>query len=647
MGNNFKKLFMPGYIRNLEIPNRVVMAPMGTGFAELDGSFSQRQVDYYAARARGGVGLIIVEGTRVERLIDPSFPKLPFGAADSDSLIASMADLAEAVHDYGAKIAMQLTVGFGRQGSTVRPESPPVSASAVPSFMNPNVLCRSLTAEEIGCLVEASGMAAYRAMIAGFDMVEVHAHAGYLLDQFLSSVWNKRDDEYGGDLGSRMRFALEIIQAIRDRTAPGLPIGFRLSVENGMPGGRDAEESREMARRLEAAGVDVIHADAGCYERFDLITPPIYLGDACLSDMAAAIKEAVNIPVIAVGNITPEYGEALLESGKADFIAIGRGLIADPDWANKVRTGRREDVRLCIRCNEYCIGRGFTLKPISCSVNPCAGKERYYQINKAACPKRVLVIGGGPAGMEAARIARLRGHEVTLMEKEDILGGQLLAASAPPFKKELRQLIHWWVRQLSQLDVDVRLNVEVSPQMVALMKPEVVIVATGGRPLIPELPGIEGENIIGVIDYHLGRKPVKGERIAVAGGGLAGCDAALELVQDGKQVTVVEMTNQLASDVNMVNGSSLIRLLVEHGVNILTNHKIREFCNDGLIAEGPSGEIQVTADTVILALGVQPEDRLAKALKASAAEVYVIGDCLNPAKVGEAIHSGFVAGWRV
>jgi 2-enoate reductase len=646
--NKFKKLFLPGYMGKLEIRNRIVMAPMVTIFADRDGAFSQRQVDYYAARARGGTGLIIVEGTRVENQVEHGFPPYPTNLAEPDSFIPAMNDLTEAVHDNGAKIGLQFTLGVGRVGWVGADKRPPISSSATPSFMNPSVTCRPMTIDEIKSIVVAAGMAARRAVFAGFDLIEVHAHTGYLLDQFMCSLWNKREDEYGGELDRRMRFPLEVIQSIRKNIGPNIPISFRFSAEHGIPGGRDIVESQEIARRLEGAGVDVLHVDAGCYERFDLLFPTIHAGDACLADQAALIKKVVGIPIIAVGNITPETGEGLLEKGGADFIASGRALIADPDWPNKVRTkDHGDDVRPCIRCNEYCVGRMFRQRPISCSVNPLVGKEGSLTIEKTRHPKRVLVIGGGPAGMEAARVAKLRGHEVTLMEKENILGGVLNAAAAPPFKGVIGQLIKWWVKQLDQLGVDVRLNTEASPQTVELLKPEAIVVATGGEPVIPDIPGIRGKNIIGIVDHHLGHKMV-GESVIIAGGGLSGCEAALELIQEGKKVTIVEMLRNLAPEVNIVNGRNLIRLLTEHGVNILTGHKIKKFQSTGLIAEGPSGDVEVKADTVILAFGVKcPENTLAKVLEESTSEVYVIGDYLKPGQVGGAVRGGFLAGLKL
>lgn len=653
--NKFSKLFTPGYMGKLKLRNRIVMAPMVTVFADRDNAYSQRQIDYYSARARGGAGLIIVEGTRVESVVDQWFPPYPTNIADRDNLITAMNDLTEAVHDHGAKIGVQISLGVGRLGYIKRDKKPPISSSAIPAFMNSSLTCRPMTIDEINSIVAAAGMAAQRLVFAGFDLIEVHAHTGYLLDQFMCSLWNKREDAYGGNLDGRLRFTLEVLQSIRENIGPKVPICFRFSAEHGIPGGRDITESQEIARRLERAGVDVLHIDAGSYERFDLLFPTIYSGDACLEEQAAAIKKVVNIPVIAVGNMTPETGEAIIEKGDADFIAIGRGLIADPDIPNKARTGHVADIRPCIRCNEYCVGRMFRHKSISCSVNPCVGKEAAFSIKKSDNPKKVLIIGGGPAGMEAARIAKLRGHEVTLLEKKNTLGGVFNAAAAPPFKKPIGKLIDWWVKQLDQLGLDVRLNTEASTQMVTQMKPDAIIVAIGGEPVIPDIPGIQNENIIGVVDCHLGHKPV-GENIIVAGGGLSGCEAALELAQEGKKVTIVEMLRQLAPDVNIVNGHKITRLLKEQGVNILTHHKIKSFQHNGLIAEGPNGEVNLKADTVILALGVKcPDDMkctctdsdLAKDWVDLADEVYVIGDCDKPGQVGGAVRSGFLAGLKL
>jgi len=647
MGSKFNRLFEPGYIGNMRVRNRIIMAPMGLGYAHLDGRFSQRHIDYFAARARGGVGLIIVELTKVERTIEPPLD-LPLAAADSDRMVPAMTDLVDAVHDYGTKIAIQLTAGLGRQLDLRIIDKPPVSASEVPAFQDPSVICRALSIDEIQAMVEAFGKAAERARMAGFDMIEMHGHVGFLIDQFMSPLWNKRKDRYGVDFEGRMRFAVEIIESIRKRVGPDMPLSFRLSVEHGIPGGRTVADSMAIAKRLESAGVDVIHANMGCYDTVDQIFPTSYMGDACLSQAAVAIKEAVNIPVIAVGNITPEAGESLLASGKADFVAYGRGLIADPDWPRKVKRDRIKDVRPCIRCNELCIARTFTLKPLSCSVNPLAGKEQYYEIKKVEQPKQVIVIGGGPAGMEAARVASLRGHDVTLYEKDSALGGQLRAAGRLPFKKELRQLIEWQSGQLEQLGVKVILNKAVSPETVKSMRPDAVILATGARPAVPPIPGIDGEKVIGVMGYHMAEEVVSGDVIAVVGGGLAGCEAALGLVVSGKKVTLLEALSDVALDVNPVNRMSLLRFLAGQEVTVLTEHTVQEIGEDALVAKDSEGkEVRIPADNIIIAVGMRSDNDLVKQLEEITDELYVTGDCVEPAKVGDAIHGGFVAGWRV
>lgn len=647
MENNFKKLFEPGRIGKMEVPNRIVMAPMGLGYAHLDGRFSQRHIDYFAARARGGVGLIITELTKVERTLEPPLD-LPLAMADSDRLVPAMTDLVDAVHDYGTKIAIQFTAGLGRQLDLRIIDKPPISASEIPAFQDPSVTCRAMTIDEINTMVEAFGKAAERAQIAGFDMIELHGHVGFLIDQFMSPIWNKRNDQYGGDFEGRMRFAVEIVESIRKYVGPDMALGFRLSATHGIPGGRTMEESKAVAQRLASAGVDVIHANMGCYDTVDHIFPTSYMGEACLSKAAEEIKEAVNIPVIAVGNITPEAGEELLESGKADFVAYGRGLIADPDWPLKVKRGKLEDVRPCIRCNELCIARTFFLRPLACSVNPLAGKERYYEIKKVEKPKHILVIGGGPAGMEAARVARVRGHKVSLYEKDSVLGGQLRAAGRLPFKKELGELIAWQSGQLKKTGVEVILNRPATAKIVRSTRPDAVIFAAGAYPVVPPIPGVDGEKVIGVMEFHMNEEIVSGSEIAVVGGGLAGCEAALGLAMSGKKVTLLEALTDVALDINIVNRMSLLRFLAEQEVNVLTGHTVQEIKEDVLMAKDSEGkEISIHADHIIIAVGMRSNNELVKQLEGISEELYVIGDSVNPDKVGDAIHSGFVAGLRV
>lgn len=646
MRAGLNKLFEPGMLGDLHLPNRIVMAPMGVNLVGLDGRHSRRHMEYFAERARGGVGLIITGTHKVENQLEHLSVTRP--RADADNLIASMTDLVETVHDNGGRIAVQLTAGQGREAGGADPADPPISASAVPAFANPAVMCRPLTVEEIRFFVQAFGSAARRALISGFDAIEIHGHAGYLIDQFISSIWNRRTDAYGGDLEGRMRFPVEIVEAVRKVVGSDFPIIFRFSVDQKIPEGRSIEEAQEIARRLEAVGVTAIHADAGCYESIEWIFPPNYLGDACMLDMAEVIKTAVKIPVIAVGNMTPEAGEAALKAGKADFIAFGRNLIADPDWPNKARQGCLEEIRPCIRCNDRCTGRLFELKTVSCSVNAQAGNERNLQIKETNTPKRILIVGGGPAGLEAARVAALRGHRVKLMEKGPALGGMLTLAATPIFKKELRQMVAWWQNQLSKLGVEVLLNLEIAADSPQLDWADAIVIATGGRPVHADIPGVEGDNVLEVCDYHRNPQHVRGERVVIAGGGLSGCDAGLELAMKGISVIIVEMLERVARDLNAVNRLSLLRLLEKHKVSILTEHRVKIFHEDGLVAEKPDGkEVTVGADTMITAFGMLPSDTLTAAIRSKYTEVYTIGDCVRPAKVGDAVRAGFVIGRRI
>lgn len=645
----FPNLFQPGHIGKLEVKNHIIMAPMAQMWAEIDGRFSQQQIDYYAARAKGGVGLIITESVFAEKIISPPFDPLAV-YMDSPYHVPRASELVDAVHDYGAKIAMQLSPGPGRNMNGASTERIPISASAVPAFTNPNILCHELTAGEIKKIVEACAKTAQRAVLAGFDMIEIHGHNGYLIDGFMTALWNQRKDEYGRDIQGRMRFPLEIIQAVRAEIGDEIPLSFRYAIEHRFEGGRTLVESQDIARILEAAGVDILHVDIGCHDAFQWVQPPNYLSPNGFPDQAAAIKQVVSIPVITVGGITsPDIAEQILQEKKADFICLGRALIADPEWSNKAFKGRVEDIRPCLRCNEGCIGRAFYLKSMSCSVNPLVGKERYYTITRTEKPRKVMVVGGGPGGMEAARVAALRGHTVTLFEKEKKLGGQLKAASKPHFKSALGNLVNYLSIQMVNLGVNIETGKEVTPDLVQKFQPEVVILATGAHPETPAFPGINNEKVVSATDLLLGKRAT-GNEVIVIGASSTGCDTALYLSQLGKKVSIIKIRpgSEIAQDVNPINRAALLDQLARNRVNFLLDLTIKEFIAEGIIVRDKNGEKKIIkADTIVLALGAKSENRLAEQLKGKVDELIAVGDCVNPRKVGEAIHEGFVAGWRI
>jgi 2-enoate reductase len=646
-----QKLFEPGRIGKLQIKNRIAMAPMGIiGLIEPDGRISQRVIDYYAARAKGGVGLIIT-GLCLP-ILDIEFGPLKkqgmsfVPRIDGPDVIPMLRQLADSVHKHGAKIAIQLTPGFGRvfnphMIALLNLEA--VGASAVPNVWDQKVITRELTISEVDAIVESFKTAAEIVKAAGIDAIELHGHEGYLMDQFTTSLWNKRTDKYGGDLDKRLRFSLDIIKNIKSKAGNDFPVIYRYAIKHYLEGGRDVEESLEIARRLERAGVDALHVDAGCYDDWYWPHPPIYQPPGCMVDMAEIVKKAVKIPIITVGRLGyAELADSVLKAGKADFVALGRAFLADPEWPLKVKEGKQDDICPCIGCHDGCLGRIMTGTSLSCTVNPATGNEKEYTIVLSEKTRTVLVVGGGVAGMEAARVAALRGHKVTLYEKRDKLGGHLIEGSVPEFKRDVRLLNDYYVTQLKKLGVKVELKQAVTPELVSKMKPEVVVVATGSSPLVPDIPGITKEKVVTAIDVLLGRKKA-GERVVVAGGGLVGCETAVYLAQKGKRVTVVEALEEIMPDVFEANKQYLYKMLAEDGVSVLTNTNLVRISEHGAVVENKYHrfEAELKADTIILALGLKPETDVLKALQGTVKELYSIGDCERPAKIIDAIWGAF------
>lgn len=633
-------LTSPINIGNLQLKNRMVMPPMVTNYAYSDGSVTDRLVAYHVERAKGGVGLIIVEASYVH----PSGKgfKNQVGIY-SDRLLPGLRRLVEAVHAYGAKIAIQLYHG-GRQTSSKVTGQPLLAPSPIPCATIGETP-KELTREEIASLIQAFAQAARRAKAAGFDAVEIHGAHGYLINEFLSPYANKRADEYGGPLENRMRFPLEVVRAVRQAVGPEYPIIYRLSADEKVPGGLTLEETRTFAKKLEQEGVNALHVSAGIYETAAWIIQPMYFPRGCLVDLAQGIKSAVNIPVIAVGRINdPEVAESILAAGKADLISFGRQLLADPETPKKIIEGRLDEIRHCIACCQACIDELFLDHAIGCTVNARTGFEREFPLEKAERSRKVLVVGGGPAGMEVARVAALRGHRLTLWEKESKLGGQLPLAYAPPQKGEIATFRDYLVKQMEKLKINVQLNKEATLEAIRHEKPDVVILATGARPAIPDIPGADGEKVITAWDVLQG-KAEAGTNVVVIGGGLVGCETADYLAEKGHKVTILEMLPKVASDIGPLMAPLLLERLEKQGVQIITEAKVTAIHSDRVTYKRNGQEESLTGfDTVVLAIGSQSNDTLAREMEGSGIDYYVIGDGVSSRRITQAVFEAMRVG---
>lgn len=616
--------------------NRIVMPAMGTNYATEDGYITERLRAYYEQRAKWGVGLIITEFTCVQSPIGKG--ALFQLGIDDDRFIPGLSELVQAVKRHGARLAMQLHHA-GMETTEQITGRQPVGPSSVRGWMRR--IARELTTNEIAQIVVCFAKAAERAKKAGFDGVEIHAAHHYLLAQFLSRAWNKREDGYGGKLESRARFLLETIEAVRKAVGSDFPVWCRINgAEYGNENGLTLDEAKKVAQMAEGVGADAIHVSAfgGGSQALRGIT---VREAGALVNLAEGIKKVVDIPVITVGRIGPILAEDILRKGKADFVAMGRALIADPQLPEKLSLGGLKDIRPCINCLE-CVERlTFAHVPIECSVNAAAGRERESQVEPTTKPKTVMVIGGGPAGMEAARVAASRGHKVLLYERATRLGGQLLLASVPPLKDDINAFTDYLVAQMSELGVDVQLGQYVTPDIIQQVQPDTVIIATGGTPLVPDIPGIARHQVVTAHDILADKVKAK-NTVAVIGGGMVGCETADFLSSKGKKVTIVEVLGKLAQDMMPVLRRALLDRLTEKGVTILTGTKVEEVIDSGLIIRDKDEKVRkLDVETVVLAIGAKSCQVTAKALKGKAPEIYVIGDCLEPRRIPEAVSEGF------
>jgi len=641
MNERYLPLFQPLTIGSMTLKNRIGMTAMASMLAE-NGRVTDKMIAYFAERAKGGAGMIMTDGFSCNSL--SPHPKVP--NLYDPLVLAGLVELVEAVHAGGSKVCIQYGVGGGRNTPDPVTGFAYSSCDIAPLGM-PDKKCTPLSVEQLHQMVEEIRLSSANIKASGADAIVVHAHNGYLLDNFMSSGWNHRTDEYGGDINGRMKFPLEIIEAIRSQVGPDFPVIWRMSLDLGIPGIRDKEETLEILRILEKAGVSAIDTDCGCYETINRIFPDYGLGDNTALYVTDWVKEAgVKLPVWNAGNLTPEAAADAIAAGKLDVALMGRALLADPELPNKLLNGEEDDIRQCIKCNMGCVTRGFMrLCNISCAVNAEAGYELRCAKNKPCTAKnKVVVIGSGPAGLEAARVSAMRGADVTLIEKSSKLGGTARAIATPDWKYRFRKLFDWYELQMKKLGVKVLLNTEVSEDCSILEGADSIFVATGSNPIVPGIPGIDGKNVVNVLDAHLDESLVKGENIVVCGGGMSGCEFAVEMAEKGRKVTVIDMLPALATDAAMFNGFTLMTKMMTLGVSMLTDTKVKAFSDEGVVVERDGKEELIPADTAIHAFGISANNSLGKKLMGKyPGRVQIIGDAYKVNCIYDAVHAGYNA----
>jgi len=630
----FKTLFSPFQIGNLELKNRIVMPPMATNFAAEDGFVNDRHVAYYIKRAQGGVGYITFEHTGVLKQ-GRAFPNMAL--IDSDQNIPAFKKLVEAIHQEDGKILIQINHA-GRQTSASITGSPIVAPSAIPCPVRKE-MPRELSYEEIQEIIEAFGKAALRVKETGADGVEIHMAHGYLINQFLSPFSNKREDEYGGDPDRRMRMALEVLREVRNKVGSDFRILCRLSADEYVEGGLKLEDTKEIAKALERNGADALHVSACVAVSGYLNHPPYYAEEGIFAHLAQGIKSVVSIPIIAVGRIrTPELANKILEENKADLISMGRALIADPELPLKASQERTDEIIPCISCNRCILS--IRKGALQCAVNPETGREGMFKLEKSERPKKVWIIGGGPGGMKAAEIAARRGHQVTLYEEKERLGGRFLLAAIPPKKQVLKEFTDYLIRRLGKLPVKIVLGKPFDPTLLEKERPDAVILATGARPLFPTIEGIEDSQAISV-EEALSDPMRLGKKVLVIGGGGIGAEVADHLSEKGKEVTLVEMREGIALDLVGHLQHFLNLRLREKGVRILTSTKVIRFERETPWVETPQGVKKLEGfDSTVISLGSTSNIDLFEFLKDRVSNLFVIGDASKPREVMEALLEG-------
>jgi len=655
----YQKLFTPVKIGSLTIKNRFSMAPMGPlGLSDAQGGFNQRGIDYYTERAKGGTGLIITGVTFSDSVIEKqTLPSVPISTYNPVHFIRTGKELTERVHAYGSKIFLQMSGGFGRVTiPTNLGEFPPVAPSAIPHRWLDKI-CRALTIEEIKSIIKSIGDGACNAKRAGFDGIQIHAvHEGYLIDQFAISMFNLRTDEYGGSLENRLRFAKEIVEEVKERCGSDFPVTLRYSVKSmikdwrvgALPGeefeekGRDTDEGIQAAKLLVNYGYDALDIDVGTYDAWWWNHPPMYQEKGLYRTYSKLMKETVDVPILCAGRMDdPDMALEAIENQTCDIISLGRPLLADPDYVNKLRAGRCSEIRPCISCQEGCMGRVAEYSMINCAVNPQAARERVTAYEPILKSKKVMVIGGGVAGCEAARVLAIRGHKPEIFEQKARLGGNLIPGGAPDFKEDDIALADWYQTQMDKLEIPVHFNSKVTKEMVLSGNYDTVIVATGS---IPKVFSLGDDAHVYTAAQVLLKEKDAGASTVIVGGGLVGCETALMLAGMGKKVTIVEALDKILA----VNGplchanKDMLELLVPYkGIDVVTSAKVTGYKNGILSAQTKDGVKEIPCDSVILSVGYKEEDALYHELEFDIPEIHLLGDAGHVSNIMYAIWDAF------
>ena len=649
----YENVFSPFRFGNVEVKNRIESSPILPCLTTPDGFVTREMIEFYQSFARGGTGIVTVGDAAIDYDYAPGH-SMQLNLGD-DRVVFGLSTLVEAVQKYGAKASIELNHAGRWASPAVLSGKNPIGPSPIPTEVEEmiarqegrrKVPVTEMNQDMIDQVIDNFASAAHRCVRAGFEMVMVHGAHGHLLAQFVSPSSNKRTDSYGGSLENRARFVIEVLTAIRRRVGNSLALEYRVSGDELVPDGMHEEETIEFLKMIQDK-IDLVHVSLGVITDIKYIAyhmPPTYLPHAYNVHRAEKIKKALRIPVTCVGAILDlDTADKIIAEGKADIVAMARAHIADPGIVNKTYRGELDDIRPCLRCG-FCVERARQFYPVRCAVNPLIGREiEYRYIPPPEKKKKVIVVGGGPGGMEAALIASSRGHQVTLYEKEKELGGALRIAASPSFKADMKRYLDWLIKKTQQAPVEIKLSTEATAASLKAAKPDVLIVAVGAEPIIPDIPGAKKPNVVIANDVDTG-KAKTGETVVVAGAGLTGCETALHVVQQGKKVTVIDIISELeiAKDATLLNKLCLMELLHQHGVEFKTGVKLEAITDKGAIVIDKNwNRSEIPADTVVLAMGVKSRYETVKALQGLAREVYVVGDCSSPRNLMAAIHDAF------